>query len=139
MPALELDAAIIHMNRADARGNGQFLGPDVYFDDLFCLAAKRRFMSCEKLVTTDEFQKEGSLHTLRINRTMVDGVVETPRGAHFTECPPDYSRDEAFQKAYAATAKDPEAWEAFKTRFLDVDEAEYQAATKEWTEERARG
>lgn len=139
MPALELDAAIIHMNRADARGNGQFLGPDLYFDDLFCLAAKKRFMSCEKLVATEEFQKEGSLHTLRINRSMIDGVVETPRGAHFTECPPDYGRDEAFQQAYASTAKDPDAWQGFKTRFLDVPEAEYHAAVKEWTEERARG
>ncbi|HEX7668580.1 MAG TPA: CoA-transferase, partial [Polyangiaceae bacterium] len=38
MPALELDVALIHMNRADQAGNGQFLGPDPYFDDLFCLA-----------------------------------------------------------------------------------------------------
>jgi len=135
MPALELDAALLHMNRADARGNGQFLGPDLYFDDLFCLAAKRRFMSCEKLVPTSELGKEGSLHTLRINRSMVDGVIETPRGAHFPECPPDYDRDESFQKEYAATAKDPEAWDAFKVRYLDVPEEEYQAAVKE----RARG
>lgn len=139
MPALELDAAIIHMNRGDARGNGQFLGPDPYFDDLFCLAAKKRFMSVEQLLPTDQLAKQGSLHTMKINRTMVDGVVETPKGAHFTECPPDYSRDEAFQKAYAATAKDPEAWEGFKTRFLDVPEDEYQAAVKEWSEEQARG
>jgi glutaconate CoA-transferase subunit A len=131
MPALALDAALIHMNRADARGNGQFLGPDLYFDDLFCLAAKRRFMSCEKIVATEDLQKEGSLHTQRINRTMVDGVVEAPGGAHFTECPPDYGRDEAFQREYAATARDPEAWGAFKRRYLDVSEAEYQAAVGE--------
>ena len=139
MPALELDVALIHMNRGDARGNGQFLGPDLYFDDLFCLAAKRRFMSVEKLVPTDQLAKEGALYTMRINRTLVDGVVETPNGAHFTECPPDYGRDEAFQKEYALTAKDPEAWEAFKTRYLDVPEEEYQAAIKERAEERARG
>ena len=42
MPALTLDVALVHMNRADARGNAQFLGPDPYFDDLICLAAKRR-------------------------------------------------------------------------------------------------
>ena len=47
-------------------------------------------------------------------------MVEAPRGAHFTECPPDYGRDEAFQKEYAATAKDPDAWDAFKTRYLDA-------------------
>ena len=69
MPALPLDVAFVHMNRADARGNAQYLGPDFYFDDLYCMAAKRRFVSCEKLVETKDLLAEGSLHTLRINRT----------------------------------------------------------------------
>ena len=131
VPALELDAALIHMNRADRGGNGQFLGPDPFFDDLFCLAAKRRFMSCEKLVATEDFLKAGSVHTLRINRLMVDGVVEAPGGTHFTECPPDYGRDEAFQREYAATAGDPDTWQAFKARYLDVSEDDYQRAVRE--------
>ena len=38
---------------------------------------------------------------MRINRLMVDGVVEAPFGAHFTSCSPDYERDEAFQREYA--------------------------------------
>src|SRR5690606_28944038 len=42
MPALHLDVALVHANRADARGNGQILGPDPYFDRLFCMAAQRR-------------------------------------------------------------------------------------------------
>ena len=41
MPAIQLDAALVHANRADARGNVQFLGPDVYFDDLMAAAAHR--------------------------------------------------------------------------------------------------
>jgi glutaconate CoA-transferase subunit A len=132
MPAIELDAALIHMNRADVGGNGQFLGPDFFFDDLFCLAAKRRFLSCEKIVPTKDLLAEGTVHTLKINRTMVDGVIEAPGGAHFTECPPDYGRDEAFQKEYAATAKDPEAWQAFCARYLALSsEAEYQRAVKD--------
>jgi len=131
MPAIELDMAWIHMNRADAGGNGQFLGPDFFFDDLFCLAAKRRFMSCEKVVATKDLLAAGSVHTLKINRTMTDGVIEAPGGAHFTECPPDYARDEAFQKEYAATARDDKLWQDFWSRYLDVaTEAEYQAAVK---------
>jgi glutaconate CoA-transferase subunit A len=118
MPAITLDAAIIHMHRADKSGNGQCLGPDLYFDDLFCMAAKRRYMSCEKLIDTSELTREGSVHTLRINRMMVDGVVHAPFGAHFTECPPDYGRDEAFQQLYAATAKDPAALARFVERFV---------------------
>jgi glutaconate CoA-transferase subunit A len=132
MPALELDAALIHMNRADERGNGQFLGPDLYFDDLYCLAAKKRYMSCERVIPTKDFQKNGSIHTMKISRMLVDGVIEAPNGAHFTECPSDYGRDEAFQKEYAATAKDPDAWEAFKAKYLDVEsEAAYQEAVKQ--------
>jgi glutaconate CoA-transferase subunit A len=129
MPALELDVALVHTNRADAGGNAAYLGPDPYFDDLFLRAAKRRFVSCEKIVPTAELLGESSLQRMTINRTMVDGVIEAPGGAHFTECPPDYERDEAFQKEYAATAKDPEAWESFKSRYLDLaSEADYQKA-----------
>jgi glutaconate CoA-transferase subunit A len=131
MPALELDAAFIHMNRADARGNGQFLGPDPYFDDLYCMAAKRRFMTCEKIVETTDLAKAGTFHTLRIHRALIDGVIEAPGGAHFTECPPDYGRDEAFQREYAASARDDGAWQSFFERYLALDsEAEYQRAVR---------
>ena len=126
---LQLDAAIVHANRADARGNAQLLGPDPYFDDLFLGAAKRRFVSCERLVATSDLLAGGPPQTLAIGRHLVDGVVETPGGAHFTECPPDYGRDEKFQKEYATAARDPEAWRAFEARYLSLaDEREYQRA-----------
>lgn len=121
MPAITLDAALIHMNRADAAGNGQYLGPDLYFDDLFCGAAKLRFMSCERVVPTAQFLAEGPLSSLRIHRGMIDGVVEAPMGAHFTECPPDYERDEAFQRAYAETARDADAYARFEEKFLRAE------------------
>ena len=69
---------------------------------------------------TGELLAEGEFHTLKIPRVFVDGVVEAPRGAHFTECPPDYGRDEAFQRAYAATANDAEAWNAFVDQWLEA-------------------
>jgi glutaconate CoA-transferase subunit A len=130
VPALNLDLAVVHMNRADRRGNGQFLGPDPYFDDLFLMAAKRRFLSCERIVETEDFLKEGTFHTLKINRMMVDGVVEAPNGAHFTACVPDYSRDEAFQRRYARSATSPEAWTEFKSAYLEGAEADYQKAVR---------
>ncbi|HEX4491723.1 MAG TPA: CoA-transferase [Acidimicrobiia bacterium] len=130
MPALELDVALVHMNRGDRGGTGQYLGIDPYFDDLYCLAAKRRFLSVEKIVDTDDFLKEGPAQSLQINRLMVDGVAETPGGAHFTSCLPDYDRDEAFQREYAATAKSEDAWDAFRAKYLDVSEADYQRAVK---------
>lgn len=103
VPAIPLDVAIVHMNRGDAAGNAQFLGPDPYFDDLFLGAARRRFVSVEKAVATEALLDGGCVHSLKIHRGMVDGVVEAPRGAHFTECPPDYGRDEELQKRYATT------------------------------------
>jgi glutaconate CoA-transferase subunit A len=130
MPALPLDVALIHMNRGDRGGTGQYLGIDPYFDDLFCLAAKRRFLSVERMIETEDFMNEGPVQSIRINRLMVDGVVETPGGAHFTACPPDYQRDEAFQREYVASAKSPEAWDAFRAKYIDVTEAEYQQAAR---------
>jgi glutaconate CoA-transferase subunit A len=121
MPAIPLDVAIFHMNRADAAGNGQYLGDDPYFDPLFAMAAKRRFMSAERIVRTEDFASHGPKQSLAINRTMTDGVVEAPLGAHFTACEPDYDRDEPFQREYAAAAADPEAYRAFKARYLDLD------------------
>jgi glutaconate CoA-transferase, subunit A len=126
MPALRLDAALVHMNRADAAGNGQYLGPDPYFDDLFCLAAERAYVSCEQIVPT----LQGPPQTLLLNRGMVHGVTETPNGAHFTSCVPDYGRDEAFQARYAAAAADPEEWRRFTKQYLDGDEAAYQEAIR---------
>jgi glutaconate CoA-transferase subunit A len=132
MPALNLDVALVHLNRADARGNAAYLGPDPYFDDLFCLAAKRRFVSCEQVVPTEELVKSVPPHALLLNRMMVDGVIETPRGAHFTSCVPDYGRDEAFQRDYAAAAKsagtDEDTWADFARTYLAGDEAAYQQA-----------
>jgi glutaconate CoA-transferase, subunit A len=131
MPALTLDVALVHMNRADPGGNAQYLGPDPYFDDLFCLAARRRLVSCERIVPTAELAAGGPVQSLLLNRAMVDGVVATPRGAHFTSCEPDYGRDEEFQRRYAASAASDEAWAEFSREFLSGDEADYLARISE--------
>jgi glutaconate CoA-transferase subunit A len=128
MPALRLDAALIHLNRADPHGNGQYLGPDPYFDDLFCQAADRSFLSCERIVPTPDLLASGPVQSLLVNRAMIDGVVEAPGGAHFTSCVPDYARDEAFQAEYARSAASPQAWERFRADYLSGDEAAYQEA-----------
>ncbi|WP_037641330.1 CoA transferase subunit A [Streptomyces exfoliatus] len=137
VPALRLDAALVHLNRADAHGNGQYLGPDPYFDDLFCEAADTAYVSCERIVETSELLKDSGPQSLLVKRAFVTGVVETPNGAHFTTCAPDYGRDETFQRAYVTAARDPEAWRAFTERFLSGDEGAYQAAVAAFHEEEA--
>jgi glutaconate CoA-transferase subunit A len=137
MPALRLDAAIVHVNRADAAGSGQILGPDPFFDELFLGAADRRFVTTERIVPTEELSSQGPIQTMCISRLLTDRVIETPGGAHFTACVPDYNRDEAFQREYVAAAGDPDAWAAFTERYLAVDEVGYQAAVTEATAARA--
>jgi len=134
MPALRLDVALVHLNRADQGGNGQYLGPDPYFDDLFCQAADQAFLSCERIVPTADLLAAGPVQSLLVNRTMVDGVVETPGGAHFTSCVPDYARDESFQGLYAAAAASPDSWPEFEQRYLSGDETAYQDAVRQFRE-----
>ncbi|MFI0809812.1 CoA transferase subunit A [Streptomyces echinatus] len=133
MPALRLDAALVHVNRADRLGNGQCLGPDPYFDDLFCEAADAAYVSCERIVDTAELTKAAVPQSLLLKRLAVTGVVEAPEGAHFTSCAPEYGRDEEFQRLYTATP-----WPEFTGRFLGGDEAGYRTAVREWRKGRER-
>ncbi|AMW18323.1 CoA transferase subunit A [Mycobacteroides chelonae] len=137
MPALNLDAAFVHLNLGDATGNAAYTGVDPYFDDLYCLAAERRFLSVEKVVSTEELVKTVPLQSLLLNRMMVDKVVEAPGGAHFTIGAADYGRDEKFQRHYAEAAGDPETWQTFVDTYLSGSEEDYQAAVKRFKEQQA--
>jgi glutaconate CoA-transferase subunit A len=138
MPALHLDVALVHLNRADQHGNATYLGPDPYFDDLFAMAADRTFLSVEQIVDTAGLTVDTPVQRLLLSRMLVDGVVETPNGAHFSTCTPDYERDEKFQKAYVAAASGTdEEWAAFEQRFLSGDEASYQSAIASFQEEQS--
>jgi glutaconate CoA-transferase subunit A len=130
VPALRLDVALVHLNRADAQGNGQYLGPDPYFDDLFCEAAEQAYLSCERIVAASEFLEAAGPQSLLVGRHAVTGVIEAPHGAHFTSCAPDYGRDEAFQRAYVQAAADADTWASFASTYLEGSEADYQRAVR---------
>ncbi len=132
MPALNLDAAFVHMNLGDERGNAAYTGIDPYFDDLFLMSAQRRHLSVEKIVSTEELASSVVPQQMLINRMMVDTVVEAPNGAHFTTNEPDYRRDEKFQRHYAEAAGSEETWAEFVKTYLSGTEADYQAAVKEF-------
>jgi glutaconate CoA-transferase subunit A len=135
-PAITLDAALIHMNVADERGNAAYTGPDPYFDDLFCEAAADAYVSAERVVPSGELlAAAGDLPRLKVNRMFTTGVVEAPNGAHPTSCEPDHGRDEGFQKQYLSSAKDPADWQRLLDDYLALpSEAEYQAAIAARTE-----
>ena len=138
MPALNLDAAFVHMNLGDVKGNAAYTGIDPYFDDLFLMSAKRRHLSVEEIVSTEELVKSVVPQQQVINRMMVDTVVEAPNGAHFTTNEPDYRRDEKFQRHYAEAAGSEETWAEFVKTYLSGTEADYQAAVRKFAEEAAK-
>ncbi|MGQ4600073.1 CoA-transferase [Nocardia sp. R6R-6] len=135
MPALRLDVALVHLNLGDPHGNAAYTGVDPYFDDLFCLAAQRRYVSVERVVATDELVKSVPLQALLLNRMMVDGVVEAPGGAHFTLAADSYGRDEKFQKHYVESAGTSETWQRFVATYLSGSEEQYQAAVRRFAEQ----
>lgn len=128
VPGVRMDLALIHLNRGDRVGNGQYLGPDPYLDDLFAMASDRTIMSVERIIPTESLTAEHARQTLLLSRMYVSGVVEVPGGAHFTSCAPDYDRDEAFQRLYVAAARDDTAWTDFEATYLAGDEAAYDLA-----------
>ena len=60
MPALRLDAAFVHLNLGDSQGNAAYTGIDPYFDDLFLMAAERRYLSVERVVSTARADQGGA-------------------------------------------------------------------------------
>lgn len=113
-PAIALDAALVHLDVGDPRGNAAFTGPDPYFDDLLLEAAAEGYVSVERLVPTEDLAAAaGDVTRLRISRLFTTGIVEAPGGSGFTECGPDHPRDDEEQSRWFATAKDPDARAAF--------------------------
>ena len=126
MPALTLDAALIHVERADARGVCQISGPDHYMDDLFARAARETFVSCDEVVDSSFFADPARAREVFWERSETTGVVHVPGGAHPSSCNPLYGFDVPHFKAYAASAVEEGGWRAYMEKFVGTDEAHYQ-------------
>lgn len=128
MPALKLDAALIHANKADVRGVCQITSPDHYMDDWFARAADKTFVSTEEIVDTDFFADEAQARFVFWERSQTTAVIHVPGGAHPSSCAPDYGFDVPHFKAYNASAKEG-GFEAYTGQFIaGKTEDEYQQA-----------
>ncbi|MFM2411478.1 MAG: hypothetical protein RL481_2306, partial [Pseudomonadota bacterium] len=127
MPALKLDAALLHVNRSDWRGNAQLFGADVYYDEWFAKAAAKTYVSCEELVDRMEDHYPADAQANIFERCFVSGVVEIPGGAHPSSMPPLYGPDMKAFKAYADAAREPGEWDAVAGQFIGASEADYLA------------
>lgn len=125
MPALPLDVALLHVDRADARGVCQVKGPDLYMDDLFARAAACTYVSCDELVDSAFFEQGDEARYVPWERSQTTGVVHAPCGAHPASCAPLYGFDVKHFKEYAASAKDPGGWAQYYERYVACGEAEY--------------
>lgn len=126
MPALELDAALIHVDRADARGVCQIDGPDHYMDDLFVRAARQTFASCDELVESAHFHANPqAARTVFWERNLTDGVVHVAGGAHPSSCAPLYGFDVAHFQRYNASVQEEDGWQRYYDEFIRDGEAAY--------------
>jgi glutaconate CoA-transferase subunit A len=127
MPALELDAVLLHVHKADRLGNVRLYGPDPFFDEWFARAARACYVSCEEFVERLETDEADARHH-PFERNLVTGVVHAPGGAHPTSHPPAYGWDAPHLWRYCASAQTEDGWERYAAEFLAGDEMAYQRA-----------
>ncbi|TZG29373.1 CoA transferase subunit A [Sphingomonas montanisoli] len=125
MPALKLDAALIHVQRADHWGNVQALGPDTYYDEWFAKAATRTYVSAEEVVERMDFSHPDDARANIFERCFVHGVIEAKCGAHPSSLPPSYGWDMGALKAYTASAAEEGGWDKYMAEVIGADEAGY--------------
>ncbi|MFT5575806.1 MAG: glutaconate CoA-transferase subunit A [Bermanella sp.] len=128
MPALKLDAALIHTNKADVRGVCQITSPDHYMDDWFARAADKTFVSTEEIVESDFFADQEQARFVFWERSQTTAVIHVPGGAHPSSCAPNYGFDVPHFKEYNASAKEG-GFEAYAGKYVSgKSEADYQQA-----------
>lgn len=125
MPAIKLDAALIHVSRADKLGNSLSFGPDPYFDGLMARAADRVYLSTDNFCDSIASERAEDMKANLFERYLVTGVVPTACGAHPTASYYDYGWDMKHLKTYAASATEEGGWQAYFDRFIAKGEADY--------------
>jgi glutaconate CoA-transferase subunit A len=106
VPALELDAAIVHAQRADREGNVQMWGLTGVQKEAV-LAAKRSLVTVEEIV--DEL--EPVPNAVVLPKWVVTHVAEVPNGAHPSYAHDYYERDNAYYREWDGISKEREGFE----------------------------
>ncbi len=118
VPALPVDLAVCHVNQADNWGNSRISGPDPFFDEWFCRAADRAFLTTEEIVPTHAFNDPMIALQMPIERNLVQGVALAAHGAHPTSCGPRYGIDVEHLRRYSAAAKG--GWSDYFSEFVEA-------------------
>jgi glutaconate CoA-transferase subunit A len=109
VPAIRLDAAIVHAQKADTKGNVLFEGI-VGVQKQAVLAAKRSIVTVEEIVDTLE---PHSPNAVILPGWTVSAVVHVPGGAHPSYAHGYYKRDNAFYKKWDAISRERDSFRAW--------------------------
>jgi glutaconate CoA-transferase subunit A len=109
VPAIKLDAAIVHAQKADRKGNVLFEGI-VGVQKQAVLAAKRSIVTVEEIVDTLE---PHSPNAVILPGWTVSAVVHVPGGAHPSYAHGYYKRDNAYYKKWDAISRDRDSFRAW--------------------------
>lgn len=120
--AITPDVAIIHAQRADHAGSVQIEGTSAA-DIEMIRAAKKRIVSVEEIVTTEEIWRHPE--KTKIPRFQVDMVIEAPLGAHPTSCVPHYVFDPWHMMRYMELASSAETFKQYIDEYVMKPEFEY--------------
>lgn len=117
--AIRPDVAILHVQEADAEGNGRVYG-SVYEDDLMARAARRVILTCERLVSLEETARVPELTT--IPGLLVSHVVEVPGGAYPCSCGDLYDYDADYLTGYIEACSTPERFQTWLDEHVLAEE-----------------
>ena len=109
VPAVKLDCAVVHAQRADRKGNVMFEGI-VGVQKEAVLAAKRSIVTVEEIV--DEFGKH-SPNAVILPSWTVGAIAAVPGGAHPSYAHGYYKRDNAFYKNWDAVSRERDSFLAW--------------------------
>jgi glutaconate CoA-transferase subunit A len=109
VPAVALDVAIVHAQKADRKGNVLFEGI-VGVQKEAVLAAKRSVVTVEEIV--DELSPP-SPNSIVLPSWTVKAIVQVPGGAHPSYTHGYYKRDNAFYKAWDEIARERDSFLAW--------------------------
>jgi glutaconate CoA-transferase, subunit A len=108
VPALDLDVAIVHAQRADRHGNVQMWGLTGVQKEAV-LGARRSLVTVEEIV--DELEPQPNAVVLPA--WVVSRVAEVPRGAHPSYAHDYYDRDNEYYREWDAISRDRERFRAW--------------------------
>lgn len=115
VPPLHPDVAIVHAQRADARGDTQIWGL-LGCQKEAAFAAERVIVVCEELVEEAVVRRDPNRTV--IPGLIVDAVVVEPRACHPSYVQGYYDRDNRFYLDWDAIARDPASLEAWLAEWV---------------------